>query len=184
MRCCDNYAGRVAPFDLRTDLAVDRAFLLATNGPVTLFRSREVLAETTAWLAEHGYQLVGLAAGGWTTLAGFHEDIKAGLDFPDYYGHNLDAFNDCMRDVATYDYGASPDATGTVLVFTGYDAFAGREPRAAQVILDIIAGTARSAMLVGHRLLCLVQSDDPRLGFEPLGATRAEWSPTRWPTRG
>lgn len=138
------------------------------NSAVTLYQ--RPVDDICDWLTEHGYQLVRLAAG-WDTQADFHHDIKVALDFPDYYGANLDAFNDCMRDVATYDYGASRDATGTVLVFTGYDAFARREPHAAQAILDIIAGTARFAMLFGHRMLCLVQSNDPNIGFDPVGAT-------------
>jgi hypothetical protein len=165
----------VAPYDLD-----DPAFHLVKNGPVALFWRPELLAERTAWFAEHGYRIVRLDAGSWSTQAHFHRDIKAALDFPDYYGHNLDAFDDCMRDVASGEYGASPDATGTVLVFTGYDTFAGREPRAAQVILDIIANGARWATLLGHRLLCLVQSNDPHIAFEPVGATPVLWNPAEW----
>jgi hypothetical protein len=161
----------VPSFDLDTGPGDDRAFQLARDSAVTLFWRHELLVDTTAWLADHGYQLVPLEAKAWTTQADFHRDIKIALDFPDYYGHNLNAFNDCMRDVAIYQYGAQRDATGTVLVLTGYDAFTRHEPRAAQIILDIIAGTARSAMLFGHRLLCLVQSDDPDITFGPVGAT-------------
>jgi barstar (barnase inhibitor) len=159
----------VPSFDPDADLTGDRAFRLAMNSAVSIFW--QGLDETTTWLADHGYGLVRLDAAAWRTQADFHRDIKAALDFPDYYGHNLDAFNDCLRDVAMYTYGADRGATGTVLVFTGYDAFTAREPRAAQLILDIIAGNARFAMLFGHRLLCLVQSDDPDLDFEPVGAT-------------
>jgi hypothetical protein len=161
----------VAPFDL--DAALDRDYHLIKNGPVTLHRNPEI----RDWLADHGYQLVRLDAGDWATQADFHRDIRAALDFPDYYGNNLNAFNDCMRDVATYEYGAHRDATGTVLVFTGYDAFARREPRAAAVILDVFANAARLGMLFGHRMLCLVQSDDPDLHFDPVGATPVLWHP-------
>jgi hypothetical protein len=147
---------------------------------VTLFWRTEVLDELVAGLVQGGYQIVRLDAGSWAKEIDFHRDIKAALDFPDYYGHNLDAFNDCMRDVASWDYGASRDATGTVLVFTGYDAFAGREPRSAQLILDLVAVAARRAMLYGHRLLCLVQSNDPNIVFEPVGASPVLWNPAEW----
>jgi hypothetical protein len=40
------------------------------------------------------------------------------LQFPDCYGRNLDAFNDCMGDVTAFQYGARPDAAGLVLVLT------------------------------------------------------------------
>lgn len=161
-------------FDPDTNLTGDRAFQLASVGPVVLTRT---LGDTTGWLADHGYQLVHLQAGDWATQADFHRDVKAALDFPDHYGHNLDAFNDCLGDVVEYAYGASRDATGTVLVFTRYDAFAAREPRAAHVVLDIITGHARHAMLIGHRMLCLVQSNDPDLGFDPVGNTAVNWDP-------
>jgi hypothetical protein len=161
----------VAPYEIG-----DRAFHLVKNGDVTLFWRTEILEELVAGLVQGGYQIVRLDAGSWAKQADFHRDIKAALDFPDYYGHNLDAFNDCMRDVASWEYGASRDATGTVLVFTGYDAFAGREPEAAQVILDIVAVAARWSMLFGHRMLCLVQSNDPHISFEPVGARPVLWN--------
>lgn len=176
--CWSHYADRVPSFDPDANLAEDQAFQLAQNSPVTLYWRR--LDGTLAWLTEHGYQLVSLDAGTWATQADFHRDIKAALGFPAYYGENLDAFNDCMHDVAMYDYGADRDATGTVLVFTGYDAFASREPRAAQIILDIIAKRAQGAMLFGHRMLCLVQSNDPDITFEPVGASPVMWNPAEW----
>lgn len=158
-------------FDLDANLSKDRAYRLAVNGPVSITHKQAVLDETLAWLTDYGYVVHRLNAAAWTTQADFHRDIKAALDFPDYYGHNLDAFNDCMRDVAHYEYGTSRDATGTILAFTGYDAFTAHEPRAAQVILDILANTARTAMLVGHRMLFLLQSNDPNLTFTPVGGT-------------
>jgi hypothetical protein len=112
--------------------------------------------------------------------AELHRDIAAALDFPGYYGRNLDALNDCLRDVVTYDYGTSREATGLVLVFTGYDAFAGRCPRAAQTVLDILADRARSAALIGHRMCCLVQSNDPTIRFDPVGAMPVMWNDAEW----
>jgi hypothetical protein len=102
------------------------------------------------------------------------------LDFPDYYGQNLDAFNDCMRDVVDQRYGWLPDAAGLVLVFMGYDGFATRRPGPAHAVLDIMAVRSRSALLVGRRLLTLVQTDDPKLRFEPVGALPVAWNDAEW----
>lgn len=151
----------------------DRAYRLAMNGFVTLFWRTEVLEDTVGWLVEHGYDVVRLPAAEWTSQADFHRDIRVALDFPDHYGDNLDAFNDCLRDLAT----RGGNGAGLVLVLAGYDAFASREPRAAQVILDVIADQSRTGALFGHRMLCLVQSDDPRLTFVPVGATAVGWNP-------
>lgn len=153
-------------------MADDRAYRIARSGSVALYTDT---AAIEGWLAEHGYRLVRLDASGWRTQADLHRDVKAALDFPDYYGDNLDAFNDCLRDLAMAGAG---DATGTVLVLTGYDAFARAETRAATVVLDIVATQTRTAALFGHRLLCLVQSTDRDLAFGRLAATDVRWEPS------
>lgn len=76
----------------------------------------------------------------------------AALRLPDYYGHNLDALNDCLGDVACHGgYDDSPEGTGLVLSFTDYDRFATACPRAVQIVLDIIADQARHAALLQRR---------------------------------
>jgi len=167
-------------FDPETDLGQDRAFRLLINTSVTLFWRRQILEETTAWLNAHGYQVTQIDAAHWSTEHDLHRDIAAALSFPDYYGHNLDALNDCMRDVVSQDYGWAPNTTGLALVFTGYDAFAAHCPRAAQVVLDITADHSRTAALFGHHLMCLVQSNDPDIRFEPVGATAVAWNDAEW----
>lgn len=167
-------------FDAEADLDQDVAFGLMRNGFVALFRRRAVLDEATTWLDERGYQVTRVDASRWRGDADLHRDIARALDFPDYYGWNLDALNDCLGDVVDHRYGWSPDATGLVLVFTGYDAFARCSPRTAHVVLDIVAGKARSAALFGRRLLCLVQSDDPDIEFESVGATPVLWNDAEW----
>ena len=109
-----------------------------------------------------------------------HSDFAQSFDFPDYYGRNLDALNDCLRDVAFYQYGARRDSSGTVLVLNHFDSFARADRGVAQALLDICGDVARMALLVGHRILCLVQSDDPEIEFDPVGATPVRWNPQEW----
>ncbi len=85
-----------------------------------------------------------------------------------------------MRDVVAREYGWSPDSTGLVLVFTGYDGFADASPLSAHAVLDIIANHSRAAALFGGRLICLVQSGDPRITFDPVGATPVMWNDAEW----
>ncbi|MGW2642096.1 barstar family protein [Streptomyces sp. NPDC001348] len=166
----------MAAFDPDTDLSDDLALRLMANTFDTLFRRRRLLDETTAWLHDHGYRIVALDAGRWTTEADLHRDVAAALDFPDYYGRNLDALDDCLRDVEAYEYGTTREATGLVLVLTRYDRFARVQPRAAQAVLDIVADRARGAALFGHRIMALVQSDGPDIAFEPVGAMAVMWN--------
>jgi hypothetical protein len=170
----------VSAFDPESDLLQDVAYRLMAFAPVSLFWRRAVLEDTIAWLIDHGYQVVRLDASTWESDKDLHREIARALDFPDYYGENLDALNDCLRDVTEYRYGARRDATGLFLVFTGYDVFAARSPRSARIVLDIIVGRSRAAALVGHRMGCLVQSDDPTIRFEDLGAESARWNDAEW----
>jgi hypothetical protein len=170
----------VGAFDTDADLRGDVAFRLMSGSFVTLFWDPAILAETIAWLDGHGYRLVTVDASAWATDADLHRDLASALSFPDYYGANLDAFNDCLRDVADYDYGARRSDTGLVLVLIGYDAFAARRPATASAALDIFAGRARVAALTGHRMLCLVQSADPDIRLNPVGAAPVLWNPAAW----
>jgi hypothetical protein len=170
----------MASFDPDTDLDQDRGYRLLVNTPVTLFWRRQVLDDTTAWLRAHGYQVTGIDASAWSAEADLHRDIAAALSFPDYYGSNLDALNDCMRDVVSQDYGWAPGTAGLALGVAGYDAIASCCPRAAQIVLDIMAGHSRIAALLGRRLICLVQSDDPEIRFDPVGAAPVMWNDAEW----
>ena len=170
----------VAAFDPDADLSGDRALRLLANTSVTLFWRRQLLDDTTDWLTANGYQVTRLDASQWSTERDFHRDVAAALNFPGYYGRNLDAFNDCMRDVTSQEYGWVPDTAGLAVVFTGYDAFAAHCPRAAQIVLDILADHSRVAALFGRRLMCLVHSSDPRIRFEPVGATPVLWNDAEW----
>ena len=42
---------------------------------------------------------VQLSAAAWRTEREAHDALARALDFPDYYGHNLDALHDCLTDL-------------------------------------------------------------------------------------
>ncbi|MFE5491813.1 barstar family protein [Streptomyces virginiae] len=151
------------------------------NTFVTLFWRQRLLNQAVQRLEDRGFRVVLLAAGQWSTEQDMHRAIAAALQFPDYYGHNLDALNDCLGDVACYGgYDDSAEGVGLVLTFTDYDRFTAACPRAAQVILDIIADRARRAAVLQRRLICLVHSNDPDIRFDPVGAMPVMWNSDEW----
>ena len=170
----------MAVWERDADLSQALDHRLVHNTFVTMFWSRPLLDETVRWLAAHDYDVVTLDAGSWNSARDMFGDVAAALEFPDYFGRNLDALNDCMRDVVTGDYGWRGEATGLVLVLTGFERFAALDRRTAQSMLDIFADRARSGALIGTRLICLVQSNDPRLSFEPVGAMPVMWNEAEW----
>ena len=155
-------------------------YRLLQNGPVALFWRDELLRSAQADLQGLGYQTIELDAGQWSNSDVMHDHISSALDFPDYYGRNLDALTDCLGDVAMYEYGAKPESAGTVLVISRYDRFAARDLSVSTALTDIVAGAARTGLLFGHRMLCLLQVDDPSFSMAPVGATPVLWNPEEW----
>lgn len=150
-------------------------FRLALNGPVTLFWSTDILGSSVRWLREHGYRVVEVDAANSSPMELLVE-VGQRLEFPNYFGRSLDAFHDCLSDVAVGEHGWTPHDTGLVLVLTNFDAFIRAEPEVAHAILDSFTVQSRYAMLFGNRLLCLVQTDDPRVQLPSVGAERISWN--------
>ena len=147
---------------------------LLQNGPITMYLRPVVLEDDISWLVENGYRVDRLDCSGWIDKEVAHTALANALAFPDYYGRNLDALHDCMSDLEV------PVESGRVLVFERFDVPAAALADFAYVVLDIIASLARDKLLFGRRLIALVQSNDPALGFPPVGATSVGWNPREW----
>lgn len=155
-------------------------YRLAVGGSVRLFWSEDVLHRTVAWLAEHDYRVVEFDASRWRDDQDMHTDLALALNFPDYYGRNLDALNDCLGDVAVADYGLSKEDAGLALVIRRIDLFLQRQPAVGHHLIEALVGVGHDAALFGHRILCLAQSDDPDLTIPPIGARTVQWNDAEW----
>lgn len=147
---------------------------LMERGAVALYHKPSVLSSDLAWFRQERYIIRELEAAGWSTPQAFHTDAKRVLAFPQHYAPNLMAWVDCLAELDV------PDDGGLVIVFRGYDMFAKAQPQLAQTILDSIESTSRRFLLTGRRLLALVQSNDPRIRFERVGAMPVTWNPREW----
>ena len=158
--------------------AVGRRLLRDT--PVRLYYRLAVLDQALIALRQAGYHIAHADASRWLSVGDMHRELARVLHFPGYYGENLDALNDCLRDVTCREYGFPADATGLVLVLTGFAEFAKTYPAQAHGLLDVFACQSREAMLAGEHLICLVQADDPALVLPPVGATPVMWNDAEW----
>lgn len=147
---------------------------LLERGAVALYHKSSVLSQDLGWFRQQNYTIHELDAVGWATPADFHGDVQRVLSFPSYYTKNLASWIDCLAELNV------PDETGMALVFRRYDSFARSQPQMAQTILDSIETSSRRFLLTGRRLLALVQSDDPRIRFERVGAVPVTWNPREW----
>ncbi len=149
-------------------------YQLLNNSPVTLYYRSEVLDQTVIQLQDAGYGIDEFDCSAWKSESDFHKEIALGLKFPDYYGQNLNAFNDCMGDIEV------PDLGGRIIVLRKFDMFVLREPEVAQIVLDIMARSSWRFLLTGQRFMTLIQSDDPQIAFDLVGAHSVTWNPQEW----
>lgn len=159
-------------------MAIERQ--LVRDPYITMFWRPALATAASERLGDVGYDVRATDAAGWGDPSGMHRELAELLDFPDYYGRNLDALNDCLSDVAAGSYGSDPRAGGLVLALWHYDAFARSHAEVAFALLDIFAVQARDAALAGRPMVCLVQSDDPQLSFPPVGARPVSWNGAEW----
>lgn len=154
--------------------APDRLDLqLLQSSAVTLYHKSGVLAQDLAWLQQAGYRAYTFDALNWKTPADFHADVKRALAVEHYAG-NLASWLDCLGDLDV------PREGGVVMQLRHFDAFARTEPKFAHTLLDSIESASRRFLLMERRLLALVQSDDPRIRFERIGAAPVNWNPREW----
>jgi RNAse (barnase) inhibitor barstar len=144
------------------------------NGWVAMYWRPEILDHDANWLASNQYNIYRFDCDRWTSKADALMDLGTALNFPEYYGQNLNAFNDCLSGIDV------PIDGGVALVLRRYDRFAEHSRDIAQLILDICARNSRRFILFGQRLVTLVQSDDPNLSFDPVGSTSVMWNHREW----
>lgn len=145
---------------------------LLLNGSVKLFFKNSILDNYIDLISKEGFDIYCFDCSQWNTT-NFHKDLASILKFPEYYGKNLDAFNDCLSDMA-------PTNEGFVLVFRNYDSFTKKDPEIAFAILDIIQKNSWRFLLKDIKLLAFVQSNDAKIHFPPLGGISADWNNEEW----
>ena len=152
-----------------------RDWNLLQNGAVTLYHRAAILDDDLAWLGANGYRVDRISCATWTTDALLHAGLASALGFPDYYGENLDAFNDCASTLEIAE-------AGRVLAFERFDVPYKTIVPQGFMILDILEAQARQHLLFGRRLLAMIQTDDPMLSIKPLGGRAPTWNSREWLT--
>lgn len=149
-------------------------WMLLQNGAITLYRRSLLLEEDVEWLRGHDYRVDRFDCSHWDSESAMHEAFSFGLGFPEYYGHNIHALNDCVSEIEI------PVEGGRVLVLSRYDFFAAKFPDLAWSVLDVMEINSRRLLLFGRRLIILVQSDDPGISFAPVGGRPVMWNTREW----
>ena len=162
-----NQPSRIDPY---TPLPFD--LVLLRNSPITMYHSRSILENDLQKVVACGYQSYTFDCAVWQSEMDMHRALAAKMSFPDYYGHNLDALNDCLGD-------SDVILADTLIVLVDFNAFFQRFPRAWHV-LDIIAQACWFNLLFGRKVMGFIHTSDPNITFQQIGAKPVMWNPLEW----
>ena len=140
------------------------------NGWTSLYWQQRILDKDLDWFKKEKYNIIDFDSTKWTDTNQIHKDLKNLLDFPDYYGENFDALNDCLSDLEI-------NETGLIVVFRHFQTISTDR---AHVLLNIFARNSRLHNLFGKRLLTLVQVDNPNYQIDPVGSSPVLWNGAEW----
>lgn len=140
------------------------------NGWTCLYWKNEILEKDLEWFKKENYSLVEFDSKTWTNEKEMHKQLKEKLNFPDYYGENFDALNDCLSDLEILN-------VGQIVTFRHLDSL---DSKRVHILLDVFANNSRLQMLFGKRLIVLVQVDNPNYQIENVGATTVMWNGAEW----
>jgi RNAse (barnase) inhibitor barstar len=90
----------------------------------------------------------------------FMNAMATALQFPDYFGHNWDAFYDCLLDLQHGHF------AGTLLVLRDTSAFARAEPEEFAAAMAAVDDAAESWKTEDKALIAVVELESPALAAE------------------
>ncbi len=126
--------------------ALGSVFTAGLGAGVQVWSSALEVSYIRGALRRSGWTFAHLEGADVVTVEGFHDAIAAALAFPAYYGRNLDALNDCLRDVAQRAAGVP------VLWWDDWEGLAAAEPPAFAMIVELLG-----------EWLCLVLRETPEV---------------------
>jgi len=69
------------------------------NGWSSLYCNHGILEADLTWFRSAEFKIIEVHCSDWHNTGSIHRSLKRELSFPDYYGNNLSALNDCLSDM-------------------------------------------------------------------------------------
>jgi RNAse (barnase) inhibitor barstar len=140
------------------------------NGWSCLYCSEDILEKDLDWFGKSDFKVIEIDCSDWTNSNSIHRSLSKRLSFPDYYGNNLDALNDCLSEVDI-------PGEGLIVVFKHFDVV---QKAIGQSIADIFANNSRRHILFGRKLILLLQVSDRTFKMSNVGGSPILWNGTEF----
>jgi len=130
------------------------------------FASRIAPSQVCDVVERAGWRCACIDARGIASKPAFLDAFAGALHFPDYFGRNWDAFEECLRDLS---WGNFNGAKGVIIILDRPDGFARAEPEEWAVARDVLAGAVTTHAQTGRPLVVLLRgSRTAAAGLESL----------------
>jgi RNAse (barnase) inhibitor barstar len=127
--------------------------------------SRESAAELAGAAQAAGLEFVTVDTRKARDKPAFLRASAEALHFPEYFGHNWDAFYDCVAELA------AQSGRGKLIVFEDLSGFARTEPEEFATAVDALRDAVEFWAEQSKRLIVLIELDQPLLAPELSGLT-------------
>lgn len=145
-------------------------YAIMRDGGISLYYKKSFLHSDLEWFEKEKYNVISFDCSKWDNEKRMHEHLKERLYFPDYYGMNFSALDDCLSDFEI-------TQIGQVIVFENLDSL---KRDLVTAILDTFVRASREKMLFGHRLIILAQVDEPHFEIGKIGGFTPAWNGKEW----
>ncbi len=136
------------------------------NGWSSFYCKKGILNGDLAWFRSADFNIVEFECSDWDNSGAMHKSLKSKLLFPDYYGNNLDALNDCLSDLEI-------SGEGLVVVLRNFDTV---DAEIRQKIAGIFANNSRRHILFGRKLILLIQVSRRDFSLAMVGGCSVLWN--------
>jgi RNAse (barnase) inhibitor barstar len=148
-------------------------WLIMRAGPISKYFSAQILDQNLRELEKLRYQLIDVSASRWTSK-NVYDEIGKTFNFPDYFGKNLNALDDCLSDLF------NPRYKGLVVVIRNFDRFYEENKNLADDILDVFCAVSWEWLLAERKLIVFLQSNDADLEIRKVGGWSPRWNASEW----
>ena len=147
-----------------TDPATPRpASLTLATGAVGIIYDRAVLGAALGDLNAKAYRVAAFDCRRWSNPLAAGQELGATLGMPESMPRTIPVVGSYLQELARSDAPFGDLRLRMAVVLGVFDDFLGRHRADALVLLDELGQASRMAQLFQHRILILIQSDDPDL---------------------